>query len=105
MSMRPLFASAIALGLCPGVACADPLRAHQWEQNEAHAAVQSGEIKPLDVILAKVKSGLGGEIVRVSLHRNGSRWIYEFRVVDTRGLVRDVLVDASAGDILGVEHE
>lgn len=69
------------------------------DQDEARAAVESGAILPLEAILARVKTGLNGEIVKVKLEHEHGAWIYEFRVVDGRGRLREVVVDAATGAI------
>ncbi len=69
------------------------------DQDEARAAVESGAILPLETILARVKGRLRGEIVKVKLEREHGVWVYEFRMVDPEGHLREIVVDAATGDV------
>lgn len=100
-----LLATAVAVTTAAPVALSHRLEHDQREQDDARAAVQSGAIKPLHEILGQVQSKLGGDIVKVRLERHGDRWTYEFRVIDAKGRLRDILVDAVEGKILGVEQD
>ena len=93
---RPLSALlALLLVVARGFpAAADEAR---HDQDEARAAVESGAILPLEAILAKLRERLPGEVVKVKLEREGRAWIYELRLVDQRGHVREVSVDAATG--------
>ncbi|WP_291604983.1 PepSY domain-containing protein [Bradyrhizobium sp.] len=67
------------------------------DQDEARQALQAGEIRPLAEILDAVRGKLPGEIVRVKLEREMGRWMYELRVVDHRGRLLEIYVDARSG--------
>jgi uncharacterized membrane protein YkoI len=87
---------AIVLGaaLSSGAATAD-----SDDHDAARSAVQRGEIRPLEEILASVRSRLPGEVAGVEIERKGGRWLYEFRVVGSRGRLFEVYVDARTGQI------
>jgi len=70
------------------------------DQDEARAAVERRDIRPLNQILAGLREKLPGEIVKVTLEREGGAWLYEFRLVDPQGRVREVSVDAATGAIV-----
>ncbi|MCC6947807.1 MAG: PepSY domain-containing protein [Bradyrhizobiaceae bacterium] len=69
------------------------------DHDEAQRAVERGEIRPLAEILNIVQGKLPGEVVRVKLERKGGQWVYEFRVVDSKGRLFEVYVDARNGEI------
>jgi uncharacterized membrane protein YkoI len=69
------------------------------DQDAARQAVESGEIRPLADILAAVRGKLPGEIVGVEIERTKGHWIYEFRVLDGKGCLFEVSVDARSGEI------
>ncbi len=70
------------------------------DQDEARAAVERRDIRPLNQILADLRKKLPGEIVKVTLEREGGAWLYEFRLVDPEGRVRNVSVNAATGAIV-----
>jgi uncharacterized membrane protein YkoI len=72
---------------------------------EVRRAVEAGEIRSLADILAEVRSKLPGEIVGVKIEREHGRWIYEFRVVDSRGRLYEVYVDARSGKIEKIKEK
>lgn len=91
------FALVVASGL-PAVA-ATP------SHDDARRAVEAGEIRPLAEILNIVRDKLPGEIVRVKLERKNDRWLYEFRVVDAKGRLFEVYVDARSGVIERIKEK
>lgn len=70
------------------------------DHDRARAALERGEALPLADILARVRPALGGEVVGVSFEREGSRWIYEFKVVGPAGRLSEVHVDAATAQVL-----
>jgi hypothetical protein len=71
------------------------------DHDSALDARRRGEILPLEVVLARVRSSLGGEVVGVSLERSGQQWVYGFRVFGTDGNRATVHVDARTAQIIG----
>jgi hypothetical protein len=70
------------------------------DQDEAQAAVKSGAIRPLEDIVAGLRVRMPGEIVKIKLEREHGLWVYEFRVLDPRGRLREVTVNASTGAVM-----
>ncbi len=68
-------------------------------------AVDAGEIKPLADILASIRGKLPGEVAGVEIERERGRWIYEFRVVNDKGHLYEVYVDARSGEIERVKEK
>ncbi|MDR0250147.1 MAG: PepSY domain-containing protein [Burkholderiales bacterium] len=69
------------------------------DHDKALQAVKSGEIRPLAEILDIVQDKLPGEVVRVKLEQKEKQWVYEFRVVDSKGQLFEAYVDARSGEI------
>ena len=70
------------------------------DHDEAREAVERHDIRPLDEILARLRDKTPGEIVKVTLARERGVWLYEFRVIDRKGHVRHVEVDAASGMVM-----
>ncbi|HYD16195.1 MAG TPA: PepSY domain-containing protein [Hyphomicrobium sp.] len=76
------------------------------DQELARKALQDGRIKSLAEITEKVKPTLPGTILGVELEvEDGGRIVYEFKVVDTGGLLKEVDVDAATAEILSIEDD
>lgn len=69
------------------------------DHDDARRAVEAGEIRPLADILNAVRGKLPGEVVGVRLEREAGAWMYEFRVVDERGRLFEIHVDARSGEV------
>jgi uncharacterized membrane protein YkoI len=69
------------------------------DHDEARRAVEAGEIRPLADILNTVRDKLPGQVVGVKLEQEQGAWVYEFRVVDAKGRLFEVYVDARSGRI------
>lgn len=74
-------------------------QAGEREQNELHREVERGEVRPLSDILAVVRKRLPGDVVKIEVERRDGRWLYELRVVDDKGRVFEVHVDAGNATI------
>jgi uncharacterized membrane protein YkoI len=95
------FVFVIALaGLPPAAA-----RAEGHEQDELHQAVERGDIRSLADILAAIRDQLPGEVAGVEVERKNGHWIYEFRVIDGRGRLFEVRVDARSAAIERVKEK
>lgn len=83
------------------LAAASPARADESrrDQDEAREAVEHGDIRPLDEILARLRDRFPGEVVKVKLEREHDKWVYEFRVIDSQGRLREISVNAASGAI------
>ena len=68
-------------------------------QNELRRAVERGAAKPLSEILAAVRQQLPGEVVKVHAEQEHGRWMYELRILDEKGRVFEVHVDAQTATI------
>ncbi|WP_321177094.1 PepSY domain-containing protein [Bradyrhizobium sp. USDA 3256] len=74
------------------------------ERREAvRRAVEAGEVLPLSKILETVRVKVPGDITGIEINREEGRWHYELRVIDPRGRVLEVHVDAHSGNIEEIE--
>lgn len=92
-SLAAVFALAAVMATAPP----PPLRAD--ERDEVHQAVERGEIRSLAAILDAVRSKLPGDVAGIEVERKDGRWLYEFRVVDDKGRLFEVYVDAKTATI------
>ena len=68
-------------------------------------SVERGEIRPLADILAAIRDKLPGEVAGVEVERKDGRWVYEFRVVDGKGRLFEVYVDAHNAKIERIQEK
>ncbi len=89
----------VALAIAAAATWPAAARAGGHEQDALHEAVDRGEIRSLADILAAIRNKLPGEVAGVEVERRNGRWIYEFRVVDDKGRLFEVNVDARTATI------
>jgi uncharacterized membrane protein YkoI len=81
------------------------LAGDKHDHDKARAALERGEIRPLEEILALVRDRLEGRIVGVEIERKKGHWMYEFRLVDDKGRISEAYVDGLSGKIEKVERK
>ena len=82
----------------------------QWEDDDrtydrARRAVDRGEALPIAKLLERLRTQVPGEVVGVEFEREHGRWVYEFKVVDSKGRLLEVYVDAKTGEVLSMEED
>lgn len=82
-----------------------PLLADETDHDSVRRAVERGEIRPLTEIINVVRGKLAGEVAGVEIERKNGRWLYEFRVVDDKGRLFEVYVDARTGGIERIKEK
>jgi len=75
------------------------------QQGTIRRAVQQKKILPLGEIKRIVEKKTNSEIIKVELEREKRRWVYEFKIVDRQGRLREVYVDASNGTIIKSKYK
>ncbi len=80
-------------------------RRHDDDYSYARGAVERGEAAPLADILQAVAKRYPGEVVEIEFEREGGRWVYEVKLIDTKGRLLELYVDAKTKEILKVEGE
>lgn len=121
--MKPLVALlclALAWALAPATLSADEgegaddhdrrgsVPIHGWTDEDhsydrARRATERGEILPLETIYARALARIPGRVLEAELERKGGLWVYELKILDDRGRLFEVYLDASTGAIL--KHE
>jgi uncharacterized membrane protein YkoI len=82
---------------------AAPAFADASEQDRARQALERGEIRPLDQVLAAARKALPGDVVKIELDRDDGRWIYEIKVLTAGGERREVEIDAKSLHVLEID--
>jgi uncharacterized membrane protein YkoI len=77
----------------------------EHDEEKARAAVESGEILPLDKVVAALKTGVKGEISSIELEYERGIWVYEFKVISPRGRMIEAYVDAKSGKLIEKKGE
>jgi uncharacterized membrane protein YkoI len=95
-----LFWFALAAAAVPVAA-----RCDSHDHDAVRVAVERGEIRPLVEILGIVRARLPGEVAGVEIERKSGRWIYELRIVNAKGGLFEVYVDARTGDIIRIKEK
>lgn len=72
---------------------------------EAQRLLESGKILPLDDILVIVKKAVPGKLLEIELETKDSQIIYEVEILDANGVVKEVYINASSGEIISTEDD
>lgn len=92
---------ALAAALWAGVLVAGPARADGPRDHErARAALQAGEILPLQKVLERVQRKHPGDVLEVELEREDGRWVYELKLLQRGGTLVRLDVDAATAEVL-----
>ena len=80
----------------------------RWEDDDnsydqARRALSRGDVLPVEEIMKHLKSRVPGQVLEVEFEREGTRWVYEFKVIDESGRRLEVYLDAKTGDLISVE--
>ena len=70
------------------------------DHDRARAALLAGEVRPLAQVLAQVAHTHPGQVLEVELEREGSRWVYELKLLQSDGRLLKLEVDARDGQVL-----
>ncbi len=65
----------------------------------------SGEIKKLGQVMAQVSANVPGRILEVNLERFAGMYVYQIEVLDDNGVLWEVEIDASSGNLLQKQKE
>lgn len=73
-------------------------------QDAARKALASGEILPLKTMLDLLEKALPNHnIIKVKFEQDDGLYIYELKVIDEKGVIREVEMNAKTGEILDIE--
>lgn len=91
---------ALSLSVVTLLGATPPLASGGVDQESARRALEGGEIRPLNEVLAAVQAATPGDVVALKLKHEGKRWRYEVKVLTPAGKRREVTVDAKTLAIL-----
>jgi uncharacterized membrane protein YkoI len=92
---------AAILGFVLALLAAVPAALALSEQERARAAVEAGEVLPLNAILRQIRRDYPGRILDAELNRRGGgRWIYQIKMLKKNGRVVELTVDGRSGQVL-----
>lgn len=100
-----LLAAALVAAVPAAARERDDHRRDEHSRDEIRRAVEAGEIKSLVDILAIVRGQLPGEVAGVEIERKDGRWLYEFRVIDSKGQLFDAYIDARSGEVERIKEK
>jgi len=72
---------------------------------EAQRLLESGKILPLEDILAIVKKAVPGRLLEIELETKDSQVIYEVEILNANGVVKEVYINASSGEIISTKDD
>jgi len=104
MKMQVFTSLAIALALpyfvyaWPGMG--EPLLLAKLDAQEARELKQSGQIMPLEQLITRVNKDYPGQIIEIELDEEKDRYVYDIELVDEEGVVIELKIDASTGEVL-----
>ncbi len=73
------------------------------DHEDAEAAVRSGQVRPLEEILAEIKKQYPGEVVGVEFESEQGMWVYEVKLIAPDGRYLEIYADARTAAIIKVE--
>lgn len=82
-----------------------PLRFADMDIDDVMRLKESGEILPLESVLQRVREIQPGRVIEIELEKEDGRYVYELEVVDERGVVWDIDIDARNGELIERERD
>lgn len=70
------------------------------DYDRAQQLLKAGEILPLETILQKLQTSHPGKVLEVEMENEHGQPIYEIELLDNKGKVWEVKVNAKTGDVL-----
>lgn len=103
--MKRMLLIVLAVAL-PAMASA-PVDDPAWHESEssfyqAREAVRRGEALPLHRVRALMPRVMQGRVVATEYEHEFGRWVYEFKVINSRGQLRAVHLDARTGELVKI---
>lgn len=100
--MPRLWIAAVALvALVLGTMLSGPASADgSGDHERARAALQAGEVLPLQKVLERVQRSHPGDVLEVELEREDGRWVYELKLLQRGGSLLRLDVDARTAEVL-----
>ncbi|MDH5445098.1 MAG: PepSY domain-containing protein [Gammaproteobacteria bacterium] len=77
-----------------------PMSLAEKDHDTAQRLRESGDILPLEKILASIRTDYPGKVLEVELERKSGRMVYEIEILSKQGIVYELYVDAATAKIL-----
>lgn len=98
--MRSIFAGLMILLLLGSLT-----QAKNLDQDDARRLREAGKIQPLSVILHAARAVHPGRVLEVELEREHGQVIYEVELIDRRGRIWEMDIDAATAKVLNIKRE
>jgi uncharacterized membrane protein YkoI len=99
-TLLPRVSPAALLAVALLCASAWPLAQAADAHEQAHRAVQAGEVMPLRGVLERLEREHPGQVLDVELERDGGRWIYEIKLLQPGGQRVKLKLDARTAELI-----
>lgn len=81
-----------------------------WEDDEhsydkARKALDRGDILPIDTIFNYLKKQVQGDVVSTFFEFEYGQWVYEFKIIDSKGRLMIVHLDATTGRLIQISDK
>jgi uncharacterized membrane protein YkoI len=96
MKAKALIVTTLVAALLGGAAFASERTRH----NEVLQLRESGQIMPMEEIMARAREAQPGHLIEVELEREDGRYIYELKILDAEGRVHELEMDAATAEVL-----
>lgn len=70
------------------------------DHDRARAAVQAGEVMPLQAVLERLQRSHPGRVLELELEREDGRWVYEVKLLQADGQLLKLELDARTAELL-----
>ncbi len=97
--MRRSFAVLLLL-LAAGLMAAPLQASDRDEVDRVRAAVQAGELMPLDQVLARLSRSHPGQVLEIELEREDGRWVYEVKLLQAGGRLLKLELDGRSAAVI-----
>jgi uncharacterized membrane protein YkoI len=99
--------AAVVLSSLPSWADSDGEHDDHYEHDHDRAlkAVRKGEVMPLEKVLTLVRTKYKGTVVHTKLQREHGVWMYELKILDRNGRMREVYGNAKTGKPIKIEDD
>jgi len=81
-----------------------------WEDDDhsydkARKALDRGDILPIDTIFKYLNKQVQGDVVSTFFEFEYDQWVYEFKVIDSKGRLMIVHLDATTGQLIQISDK
>ncbi len=103
--IRVVLHALLAAGLATLIGLPVATAGDQRDHERARAAVQAGEVLPLQTLLERLRRTHPGQVLELELEREDGRWIYEVKLLQADGQLLKLELDAATGQVLAAKRK